>query len=223
MKKTLSFLRDLDQNNNREWFQVNKPRYEEAHKEMIAFAEGLIAEMSKYDVLEPRSAKQSLFRIYRDVRFSKNKAPYKNNWAGYLKRAGAERRGGYYFQIGPNESFVMGGFFGPNAQDLLHLRNQIAQDAEPLRDVLRSKKFIEMFGSLGGNELKSAPRGFAKGHENIDLLRHKQFTIRHNFTNAEVLSTDFASNMAQSFATMLPFFNVMTDYLTTDLNGESII
>ena len=223
MQGTLSFLGDLDQNNNREWFQANKSRYTDAHLEMISFTEKLIEEMSRYDVLEARSARQSLFRIYRDVRFSKNKRPYKNNWGGFLKRAGAERRGGYYFQIGPKESFVMGGFFGPNAQDLLHIRNQLAMDPEPLRDVLASAGFKEMFGKLLGNQVKIAPRGFPKDHENIDLLRFKQYKVRHDFTASEVRAVDFPSTMATSFAAMLPFFDVMTEYLTTDLNGESLL
>ena len=223
MKTALAFLKDLERNNNREWFQENKSSYDAAHQEMIGFAEALIGEMHQYDVLEPRSAKQSLFRIYRDVRFSKNKAPYKNNWAGFLKRAGAERRGGYYFQLSPKESFVMGGFFGPNAQDLLHIRNQLAQDADPLRDVISSENFKTVFGELRGEQVKTAPRGFPKDHENIDLLKFKQFLVRHDFKNAEVLSKDFSETMAKAFSAMIPFFDVMTDYLTTDLNGESVL
>jgi uncharacterized protein (TIGR02453 family) len=223
MKNSLDFLVDLSQNNNRDWFTANKPRYERSHLEMVDFTQSLINEMAKYDVLVPRSPRQTLFRIYRDVRFSKDKTPYKDHWSGFLRRHGVDRRGGYYFQIGPMESFVMGGFFAPNAQDLLHIRNQLAQDAEPLREVIGSKKFLNFFGELRGEQLKSAPRGFPKDHENIDLLRHKKFLVRHDFTTSEVLGHDFARIMAGAFAEMLPFFQVMTDYLTTDLNGESVL
>jgi uncharacterized protein (TIGR02453 family) len=223
MKQTLAFLTALDQNNHREWFQANKAGYDASYQEMLAFTAALIGEMGKHDVLEPRSAKQSLFRIHRDVRFSSDKTPYKNNWGGFLKRAGAHRRGGYYFEIGPKASFVMGGFFAPNAADLLHIRNQLALYADPLREVLASEAFKTTFGALRGNQVKSAPRGFPKDHENIDLLRYRQFLVRHDFTRDEVLSEDFPTVMARTFAKMLPFFQVMTDYLTTDLNGESLL
>jgi uncharacterized protein (TIGR02453 family) len=223
MQATLSFLQDLSQNNNREWFQSNKDRYEVSHLKMVAFTEALITEMGQYDVLVPRSARQSLFRIYRDVRFSKDKSPYKNHWGGFLRRAGADRRGGFYFQVGPEESYVMGGFFAPNAQDLLHIRNQLAMDADPLRDVMASEDFKKMFGELKGEQLKTAPRGFDKDQENIDLIRFKKFLVRHDFTVEEVADANFPSTVASAFAAMLPFFQVMTDYLTTDFNGESLL
>lgn len=223
MQTTLTFLTDLSQNNNREWFLTNKPRYEDCQTEMITFADKLLEEMNKVDVIATPSAKKAIHRIYRDVRFKKDKTPYKNNRSGFLTRAGTERRGGYYFHISPLESFVMGGFFNPNAEDLLHIRNQIAEYADPLREVIHSKHFKEMFGQLDGRQLKTAPRGFPKDHEELDLLRYKQFIVRHDFTQKEVLSEDFHQTVASAFAAMLPFFDVMTDYLTTDLNGESLI
>ena len=121
MRKTFEFLTNLDKNNNREWFQSHKDQYTASHEEMIAFADRLIAEMNKHDVIQSTSGRKSLFRIYRDVRFGKDKTPYKTNWGGFMKRATAERRGGYYYQIDPKGSFMMGGFFGPNSQDLLHV------------------------------------------------------------------------------------------------------
>ena len=170
MRSTFSFLKDLDQNNNREWFQDNKSRYGESHLEMITFADKLLQEMNIHDVIATPSGKKSLYRIYRDVRFGKDKTPYKTNWGGGLKRAGADRRGGYYYQIGLKENFVMGGFFGPNAQDLLHIRNQFAQDASMLRDVIASDRFKSFFGELLGTQLKSSPRGFGIDHPDVDLL-----------------------------------------------------
>ena len=137
MKNTIKFLAELDANNNRNWFQANRLMYEQSHEDMLEFADRLIDEMSSHDLIETISAKRSLFRIYRDVRFGNDKTPYKTNWGGGLKRATAELRGGYYYQVGPKGSFVMGGFFGPNPQDLLQIRNQLAQDADPLRQVGR--------------------------------------------------------------------------------------
>lgn len=223
MKRVFKFLEDLDKHNNREWFQKHKDRYLEAYEDMIGFAESLIDEMNTHDVLVPVSGKKSLYRIYRDVRFGKDKTPYRTDWAGFLKRASAERRGGYYYHLGPKGSFVAGGFFGPNPQDLLHIRKHLEQDAEPLRDIINSKIFKAHFGELLGSQLKTAPKGFDRDHPDIDLLRYKQFMVRHDFDQKEVLSKDFHKTMSKAFAQMRPFFDYMSDILTTDLNGRSLI
>ncbi len=223
MEKTLSFLKDLKKNNNREWFQENKSLYEVSNKEMISFADELLRLMNSKDVIETPSGKKSLFRIYRDVRFSKNKEPYKTNRSGSFRRAGEDRRGGYYFNIEPGNSMIGGGFYAPNKEDLLHIRNQIESDAEPLRTVLNDKKFQSYFGELQGEQLRSAPRGFDKESPNIDLLKYKNFYVMHRFSDEEVLSEDFVKKAAEGLLKLLPYFDVMTDYLTTDLNGESLI
>ncbi len=223
MKSTLKFLKKLDRNNNRTWFQENLAMYEKSHEQMVNFAENLLAEMNNHDFIETSSGKKGLYRIYRDVRFGKDKTPYRTNWAGFVRRASAERRGGYYFQVGINGSFVMGGFFGPNKEDLLRIRRQIAQDSDPLRDIIRSKEFKEFFGTLNGSQLKTAPRSFDRDHPDIDLLRYKQFLLRHDFTNEEVSSKDFAAIVSHAFLQMRPFFDYMSEILTTDLNGRSLL
>ena len=222
VKNTFEFLNKLTTNNNRVWFQENKEWYEKSYEEMIHFADELIHEMQHHDNIETFSGKKSLFRIYRDVRFGNDKTPYKTHWAGYLKRATAELRGGYYYQVGPAGSFVMGGFFGPNASDLLHIRKQIALEPDALRQIIDSKNFNNYFGELRGNKLKTAPRGFDKEHPAIDLLRYKQYIVRHDFSKEEVSSNDFHAIVSNAFTQMLPFFSYMSDILTTDLNGRSI-
>lgn len=223
MQTTLSFLQNLSKNNNREWFQANKADYDAAHQEMIDFANKLLLEMNTHDVIETPTGKKSLFRIYRDVRFGKDKTPYKTHWAGFMRRAGADRRGGYFYRIGLDGAYVMGGFFNPNTQDLLHIRNQLSQDGDFLREVIDSKKFKNFFGELGGEQLKTAPRGFEKDHPDIDLLRYKQFIIRHDFTLTEATKSNFPKKMSEAFQNMRPFFDCMTEILTTDLNGISLI
>lgn len=223
MEKTLSFLQKLEKNNNREWFQEHKPEYEQSHEEMIAFADELLIEMNKHDVISTPTGKKSLNRIYRDVRFKKDKTPYKTHWGGGLYRASAERRGSYYYHIGLQGAFVMGGFFGPNPQDLLHIRNQIAQDADFLRNVIESKNFKQHFGELLGAQLKTAPRGFEKDHPDVDLLRYKQFMVRYDFTEKEIHSKDFHKTISKTFQQMRPFLDCMTEMLTTDLNGISLV
>ncbi len=223
MKTTFNFLHKLSANNNRDWFQANKEEYHASYEEMTHFADQLLKEMNKHDVIETSTGKKSLFRIYRDVRFSKDKSPYKTHWAGRFRRAGADRRGGYYYNIGLEEAYVMGGFFGPNTQDLLHIRNQIAQDADPLRKVVSSRTFKNTFGELLGEQLKTTPKGFEKDHPDIDLLRYKQFMVRYDFSREEVHSLDFPIIMSNAFQKMRPFFDCMTEMLTTDLNGITLV
>ena len=221
--KVLEFLKKLKKNNNREWFTENKDEYEEARVCMELFADELLFGMQKIDDIETATGKKSLYRIYRDVRFSKDKTPYKNSMSGYFKRATAAKRGGYYFYFEPGHIMIGGGFWGPNKEDLQLLREQLSQDADPLRAVLSKNDFKESFGGLIGEQLKTAPKGFPKDHEEIDLLRFKQFIVKKDFTEADTKKENFSELMVSSFSAMIPFLDVMSDYLTTDLNGESII
>ncbi|MFK7784127.1 MAG: DUF2461 domain-containing protein [Crocinitomicaceae bacterium] len=220
----LTFLKDLRKNNNRDWFTENKKRYQGEHAEIATFAEALLTKMNEHDVIETPSGKKSLYRIYRDVRFSKDKSPYKTHWAGGFKRATAARRGGYFFHIQPgDQSFIAGGFWAPNKEDLLRIREEISTDASELRKILADPTFVKMFKELGGEQLKTAPKGFDKEDPNIDLLRYKQFIFGRNITDEEVLSPDFLDTVNDTFKAMRPFFDYMSDVLTTDSNGESIL
>lgn len=220
---TFQFLKDLSQNNTREWFQAHRNRYEASLEEVRDFADVLIDSFRDHDAIDTPSGKKAIFRIYRDVRFSKNKAPYKTHWGGSMKRSGEERRGGFYFHIEPGNSFIAGGFWGPAKEDLLHIRQQIAADADPLRDVLASKNFQTHFGEMEGEQLKTSPKGFDKAHPNIDLLRFKQYLVYKKFTDKEVLSAGYLDKAVEGFAAMLPFQEVFSNYLTTDLNGVSLL
>lgn len=219
-RESITFLKELNQNNNREWFQENKYKYELAHENMIGFASLLLIEMSKHDDIETPTGKKSLHRIYRDIRFSKDKTPYKTNLSGSFSRATKLLRGGYYFHIEPGNSFVGGGFWGPSKEDLQLIREHIAQDDEPLRSVINSKAFKGTFKKLEGEQLKTSPKGFESDHPAIDLLRYKSFLIRKDFTDDEVIAGDFYLKVNDTFKAMRPFFDVMSDYLTTNLNGE---
>jgi uncharacterized protein (TIGR02453 family) len=220
---SFDFLKLVKKNNNRDWFNANKDRYLKEHEAMIAFADALLFEMNRHDTIETASGKKSLHRIYRDTRFSKEKTPYKTNWSGGFSRATKKRRGGYYFHIEPGNSFVAGGFWGPAANDLRRIREEIAYDAAPFRKVLKSKSFKETFGSLKGEQLKSAPQGYPNEHENIDLLRYKQFLLVKKFTDKEVLSDQFLKQVNDAFKKMRPFLNLMSEVLTTDKNGISLV
>lgn len=219
-KNNLTFLEKLNANNNRDWFQENKAEYEKNHQEIIGFADHLLSKLNQHDAIETVSGKKSLFRIYRDVRFSKDKSPYKTHWSGGFTRATKLRRGGYYFHIQPGgNSMVGGGFWGPNKEDLQRIREEIATDASELRAIISDPIFVETFGTLDGEQLKRAPKGFDPEHRDIDLLRYKQFIFSRNFTDQEVLASDFARTLDNCFQAMRPFFDYMSEVLTTDANG----
>ena len=222
-KNNFDFLNQLKNNNNRDWFNTNKDLYLKQHQDIIEFADTVLFEVSKHDNIETPTGKKSLYRIYRDVRFGKDKSPYKTHWAGGLKRASTQLRGGYYFHIEQGNTMVGGGFWSPNKDDLLRFREDIAFDAKPLRKILSSKSFIETFGTLDGEQLKTSPKGFDKEHPDVDLLRYKQFIISKKFTDKEVLSPDFAKQVSDTFKKMRPFFDYMSESVTTDANGESIV
>ena len=222
--ENLSFLKELANNNNRDWFTTNKIEYQKQHENVISFADELLGKLNQHDTIETINGKKSLYRIYRDVRFSTDKSPYKTHWAGGFSRATKKLRGGYYFQLAPNNnSFIAAGFWAPNKEDLQRIREEIAADADELRAILKDKNFIATFGELQGEQLKSAPKGFDKDHLNIDLLRFKQFIVTKNFTDKEVVSPDFTDKVNDTFKNIRPFFNFMSEVLTTDSNGNSIV
>ncbi len=215
----LEFLKKLSANNNRDWFNGHKDQYLIAHEHLIQFADAVLAEMQKVDNIETISGKKSLHRIYRDVRFSKNKDPYKNNWSGSLKRATDLLRGGYYFHIEADTAFVGGGFWGPNSADLKRIRTDIHANPEDLRAILADKSFVDTFSQLEGEQVKTAPKGYKKDDPAIDLLRYKQYIIAKRFTMKEVLDPSFYLQVADVFQKMRPFFDYMSEVLTTDENG----
>lgn len=219
-KSSLQFLKDLKKNNNRDWFAENKPRFKTAQDNAKAFWETIRTNLEKHDEIE----KIKMFRIYRDVRFSKDKTPYQPHFAGSLSRLGKALRGGYYLRIRPGESFLAGGFWEPNKEDLFRIRKEIEIDASEMRAILAEKNYKKYFGGrFEGHELKTAPKGFDKEHPDIDLIRKKGYIAVRNFTDSEVLDPDFINEVDRSFKALRPFFDYMSDVLTTNLNGESLL
>jgi uncharacterized protein (TIGR02453 family) len=214
------FLKTLKDNNNRDWFNTHKDEYTDQLYQIETFANGLLKSLNTHDVIETPSGKKSLQRIYRDTRFSKEKIPYKTHWGGSFTRAGKQRRGGYYYRIAPGgNSFIAGGFQAPNASDLKRIREEISSDPQPLREILGSKPFIETFEVLHGAQLKTSPKGFDAGDEAIDLLRYKQFLLIKRFSDAEVLDASYLQMADRTWRNMRPFFDYMSEILTTDSNG----
>lgn len=220
---SINFLKKLSKNNNREWFNEHKDMYEKAHNNIIAFADALLTEMNEHDHIETESGKKALFRIYRDVRFSKEKIPYNTHWSGAFKRATKKLRGGYYFRITPGNSFIAGGFWGPEPDDLKRIRQDIDLNYKEWKKLLSNKTLVNTFGGIIGEQVGSAPRGYNKDHPAIDLLRYKQFILKREFSDKEVMSPNFLSQVNDCYKKMRPFLDYMSDVLTTDGNGVSII
>ena len=216
---TLSFLNELKRNNNREWFEQHKSEFKSLETDVKGFYNSLMDKMKEHDEIE----KLKMFRIYRDVRFSKDKTPYKSHFAGSFSRAGARLRGGYYLQIRPGESFVAAGFWEPNKEDLLRIRKELEHDATTFRELITKPAFKNIWGELVGDEVKTAPKGFNKEDPNIDLIRKKAFIFVRNFSDKEVLSKDFIEEINKTFKEIRPYFNLMSEILTTNLNGESLL
>ena len=219
-REVFDFFKRLDKNNNRDWFNDNKKEFKEIEKEVKQVYSQLFNLLNVHDEVD----KMKMFRIYRDVRFSKDKTPYKTYISGSFHRLKPRLRGGYYLHIQPNnESFIATGFWEPAPADLLRVRKELEMDASEMRSIIGDKKFKSTWGKLEGDEVKTAPRGFNKEHENIDLIKKKHYIFTRKFTDKEVVSSNFIDEVNKSFKAIRPYFNYMSDVLTTDLNGVSLI
>lgn len=209
-KSTLDFLKALKKNNTRDWFNEHKPQFQVEQQKAKDFYNAIENQLKAHDDID----KFKLFRIYRDVRFSKDKTPYKPHFAGSFSRATKRLRGGYYLRIRPGESFLAGGFWEPNKEDLLRIRKELEMDATEIREIINNKIFVKHFNKLIGNSLKTAPRGFDKEHPDMDLIKMKQFIVVRNFTDKEVLDPNFLDELDKSYKAMRPYFDYMSDILT---------
>ncbi len=218
-KDAFDFLKDLSKNNNKDWFEQHKPTFKAHEKAVKSFFENVKNELSHHDEIE----KMKMFRIYRDVRFSKDKTPYKTHFAGSFSRLGAHLRGGYYIHLTPGGSLLATGFWAPNKEDLFRIRKELEMDASEFREVISNKSLKDVWGDLAGDAVKTAPKGFDREHPDIDLIRNKQFIFVRNFSDKEVLSDTFLQEVDKSYRAIRPFFDLMSDILTTNLNGESIL
>lgn len=210
---TLKFLTNLKKNNNRPWFDQNRKLYEAAKSDILVLVEGLIKEVSKFDPsIGSLLPKDCTFRINRDVRFSKDKSPYKNNMAGYFNKHGKKGLGaGYYLHVEPGKSFVAGGIWMPEPAVLSKIRQEIDYDFNDWKKILNHKSFKKQFqkGIDTADSLVRPPKGYDENNPAIDFLKMKSFVVRKSFTDSEVLSNSFAKKIAGAFEAMKP----MIDFL----------
>lgn len=218
-KNTISFLKELKLNNNRDWFNDNKQEFNSIQTEVKKFADQVKDSLNLSDDIE----KLKIFRIYRDLRFSKDKTPYKKNIGMAFHRSKPELRGGYYLEISADESFMAVGFWNPNKEDLLRIRKEIEIDGQEFTNVINQKKIKDVWGKIKGDEVKTSPKDFKGDHEYIDMIKKKQFIFIKKLKEKEILDANFQKELVNNFVSIRPFFDYMSEVLTTNLNGESII
>jgi len=209
-KNTFQFLIDLKENNNREWFTANKKRYETAKTEFELFLDQLIVEISRFDEsINHVSAKDCVFRIYRDVRFSKDKSPYKVHLGAYItsakKKTEIHDKAGYYIQLAPGDSMIAGGAYLPQGAWLQAIRQEINYNSEEFIRLLTDGQFSKYFGAIQGEKLARPPKGYAADHPDIELLKHKSFLAMHTCTDKQVLADGFIVHSVAVCKAMAPF------------------
>jgi len=207
-RQTLDFLSDLVENNNREWFLTNKGRYESARENVIGFTDGLLKLMRTVDpsISEDLDAKKCVMRIYRDIRFSKNKTPYKNNFGISIPTTGPKLGGvEYYMHVQPGKSFIAGGYWMPEATHLKAIRQEIDYNASAIKIIIDDKEFIKLFGNFRSqDQLKTVPREYSADNENIELLKLKSFIVSHQIKDKDLLKANCDEYIAQLCGKIYP-------------------
>ncbi|MCC8425166.1 DUF2461 domain-containing protein [Mucilaginibacter sp. UR6-11] len=207
-QQTLDFLKELVDNNNRDWFMANKARFDVARQNVIDFTGRFIKLMHEVDpALSPDlDPKKCVMRIYRDIRFSKNKTPYKNNFGVSLPTSGTKLGGAeYYLQIQPGKSFIAGGYWMPDAPHLKAIRQEIDYNAHDLTAIIDAPEFVKLFGDFRNQDkLKTLPRDYTAENENIELLKLKSFIVTHPLKDKELMSGKAAEDIAQLCSKIYP-------------------
>ena len=208
---TLQFLRTLEKNNNRDWFNENKTIYQEAQQDVISFVEKLIEEMATFDEEVGKvDAKKSLFRIYRDTRFSKDKSPYKTNFGASLGMGKGSQKAGYYLHIEPGKSFLGGGIYKPEPSVLKTIRQEISAFGDEFKAILEQDEFRNYFRGLSvEDKLKNVPQGFEKDDKMAEFLKLKHFIVTHPVSDEQLLSKNAPKEIAKVYHAMKPLVDFL--------------
>ncbi|QHT71217.1 DUF2461 domain-containing protein [Rhodocytophaga rosea] len=207
MQETLNFLTALKENNQREWLEAHKSTYESTRKDFSDFVSQVLKEIIVFEpTFAPLEPKDCIFRLYRDVRFSKDKTPYKTNYSAYFAEGGRKStKAGYYLHIEPgNKSMLAGGIYMPMPEELKKIRQEIDYNGETFTTILSQPDFVKYFGKLSGSTLKTIPKGYAADHPSIELLKHKDFTVFHQLTDAEVVKPGLLQHISHVWKTLKP-------------------
>lgn len=210
---TILFLKALKKNNDREWFDKNRARYDEAKEDHRLFIEAVIKDFSKVNPkLKGLTAKECVFRIYRDVRFSKNKDPYKTNMGAGINPGGKKMEmAGAYIHIEPGKSFIAGGRWMPDAPTIKAIRQEIDYNLPKFKKIIFDKNFIKQFKTLEEEKLKTAPKGYPKDHPEIELLKYTSYIVSRELDDKLILSKDLIKELTVAYKTMLPFLEFLNE------------
>lgn len=211
----LSFLEDLALHNNKPWFDSHRGAYEKARVSFEQFVAFIIDEFRAADDLRDLSPKDCISRIYRDLRFSKDKSPYKTNmWATIAPGGKKTSRMGYHVAIQPHgRSMIAGGLWEPDAEKLAKFRMAIDRDASEFKQITTAKPFVDNFGSIKGDMLKSVPKGYDRSNPEIEILKLKQIVVVHNYTDNQVVADDFPALVISGCQAMRPFLDYLNQIL----------
>ncbi|MFN8375679.1 MAG: DUF2461 domain-containing protein [Anaerolineae bacterium] len=214
LKTTLDFLDELRFNNHKTWFDENRKRYQQARAAFETLISEVMQRFETVDDLGSTTVADCMFRINRDVRFSKDKSPYKTQMGALIANGGRKASGrSYYVHIDPTGSFLAGGAYAPSPPQLLAIRRHIANHPSEFNDILADKDFVRYFGTMQGEKLKTTPKGFEADHPALELLKYKQFLASHALREAQVLSDDLVPHIIDVFRAMKPFVGFLADAL----------
>ncbi len=207
----MDFLEDLQLNNNRDWFNANKDRYEEAKATMEKFVDKLIPGLLRIDPsIGTLTAKQTMFRIYRDVRFSKDKSPYKLHFGAFMAQGGRKSdKAGYYLHVGVDDCFIGGGSHSPSGEQLKKIRSEIYYNVDEFKAIINNKKFAQTFRIFEDDKLKRPPQGFPADFPDVELLKYKHYTVFQPMDKNRVINDDFDKHVLKVFETMKPFITFL--------------
>lgn len=215
-KSTLDFIKQLTKNNNRDWILKNRPAYLNAKENFEIFVQEIIDQVVEFDpIIKGLEAKNCIFRINRDVRFSNDKSPYKTNFGAFIVKGGkknGDKYAGYYVHIEPGKSFIAGGAYVPPAPWLAAIREKIDEEPDRFIKIITNKDFIKEFGKLEGETLKKAPKGYPSDHPHIEYLKFKSFLAMNYVKDETVLSGKYADYVLRVFKTMQPFNDFLNEY-----------
>jgi len=217
LQPTLDFLLALQKHNNKPWFDAHREAYQAAKQRFVDFVDTFIDEFRSIEDFADLSAKDCLFRINRDVRFAKDKSPYKPNMGASIALGGKHSiRAPYYIHLEPpDKSFLAGGLYAPTPEQLAAIRKAIDRDPEPLKAAINHRAFKKYFGTLSGEKLKTPPRGYASDHPEIELLKFKQFITIHPLSDKNVLAPRLLSHTVEVFAALKPLLDWLNASLLT--------
>jgi uncharacterized protein (TIGR02453 family) len=215
-RTTLEFLNVLKHNNNREWFLKNQSAYREAKNNFESFVQDIINGIVVFDpIIRGLEVKNCVYRINRDIRFSNDKTLYKSHMGAFIVRGGkknGDKFAGYYFHVEPGKSIIAGGAYMPPSPWLIAIRENISDEPQKFLKIISEKSFIEYFGQLEGERLKSAPKGYTADHPQIDLLKFKSFLVTNDVPDKDVLAPGFLSHVINVFKAMKPLNDFLSEY-----------